>query len=152
LKRTLIVAAIFLLGAFILARTTRTEPVPIREPLSDLPRQIGLWQGRDLPAMNQRVLKVLGVDDYLDRLYDRPGLPPVALYVGYYGSQRQGDTIHSPLNCLPGAGWNPVRRGFIRIPTSVCTQDVRGATEGGILSIEVNRIVIQKAIDKQVVL
>jgi len=26
-------------------------------------------------------------------------------YVGYYASQREGATYHSPLNCLPGAGW-----------------------------------------------
>ena len=143
---------ILLLGSFILARASRTEPVPVRESLSGLPMKIGPWQGDDLPAMDQRVLKVLGVDDYLDRVYARPGGPPVALYVGYYRSQRQGDTIHSPLNCMPGAGWNPVRRGFIEIPASARTQAAPDATEGRILSIEVNRIVIQKAIDKQVVL
>jgi EpsI family protein len=26
-------------------------------------------------------------------------------YVGYYDRQMQGKTIHSPRNCLPGAGW-----------------------------------------------
>jgi EpsI family protein len=26
-------------------------------------------------------------------------------YVGYYASQRNGATYHSPLNCLPGSGW-----------------------------------------------
>ena len=35
--------------------------------------------------------------------------------MGYYGSQRQGDTIHSPLNCLPGAGWEPVSEGRLQI-------------------------------------
>ena len=31
----------------------------------------------------------------------------VSLFAGYYGTQRHGDTIHSPLNCLPGSGWQP---------------------------------------------
>lgn len=31
--------------------------------------------------------------------------PWFSLYVGYYQSQAQGNTIHSPKNCLPGAGW-----------------------------------------------
>ena len=35
----------------------------------------------------------------------------IRLYVGYYATQRQGATIHSPLNCLPGAGWIPVELG-----------------------------------------
>jgi EpsI family protein len=61
------------------------------------------------------------------------------LYVGYYNSQRQGDTIHSPQNCLPGAGWQPVSAERTRI-----------AGVGG--SIPVNRYVIQKGLDRQVVL
>jgi EpsI family protein len=61
------------------------------------------------------------------------------LYVGYYASQRQGDTIHSPQNCLPGAGWRPVEAGRAEIP-------VNGRT------LDVNRYVIQKGLDRQVVL
>jgi EpsI family protein len=26
-------------------------------------------------------------------------------YVGYYATQRDGASYHSPLNCLPGSGW-----------------------------------------------
>jgi len=29
----------------------------------------------------------------------------VQLYIGYYQSQREGDLIHSPKNCMPGSGW-----------------------------------------------
>jgi EpsI family protein len=35
-------------------------------------------------------------------------LPWFSLYVGYYESQAQGNTIHSPKNCLPGAGWEAI--------------------------------------------
>jgi len=28
----------------------------------------------------------------------------VSLYIAYFPSQRTSDTIHSPKNCLPGAG------------------------------------------------
>ena len=64
----------------------------------------------------------------------------VGLYVGYYRSQRQGDTIHSPMNCLPGAGWVPVDAGRSRI----------AAAGGG--DVEVNRYLIQKGEDRQVAL
>jgi EpsI family protein len=62
----------------------------------------------------------------------------VAVYVGYYASQRQGDAIHSPQNCLPGAGWQPVT-------ADRTTVDVSGQT------IPVNRFIIQKGLDRQAV-
>jgi len=86
-----------------------------------------------------RVLGVLGVDDYVNRIYEQAGGPAVSLYVGYYGSQRQGDTIHSPQNCLPGAGWQAVDYG-------------RASLDTGGTTVPVNRYVIQKGIDRQVVM
>ena len=64
---------------------------------------------------------------------------PVSLYIGYYASQRQGDTIHSPQNCLPGAGWQPIEGG----PAPLDVASGR---------IVVNRYVIQKGSERQVVL
>jgi EpsI family protein len=31
---------------------------------------------------------------------------PIDLFIGYFPTQRTGTTIHSPKNCLPGAGWS----------------------------------------------
>ena len=36
------------------------------------------------------------------------------LFIAFFPSQRQGDTIHSPKNCLPGSGL-----GSYRIPTDL---------------------------------
>ena len=73
-----------------------------------------------------------------DRQYLRDASAPIGIYVGYYASQRQGDTIHSPQNCLPGAGWQPVT-------SERTTLDV------GRQTIPVNRFIIQKGIDRQAV-
>jgi EpsI family protein len=67
----------------------------------------------------------------------------VGLYVGYYQSQRQGDTMHSPLNCLPGAGWLPISQKRIEINV---------ADEHGPRTVLVNDFVIEKGLDRQVVL
>jgi EpsI family protein len=116
------------------------ERVPLREPLSQMPNQIGDWSGREAPELSANVLEVLGVDDHLNRYYVAPaGL--VGLYIGYYESQRQGDTIHSPMNCLPGAGWQPV--DVTRVLISV---------EGQPDPIVVNQVLIAKGLDRQVVL
>jgi EpsI family protein len=138
--RIVILILLFLTAAAFVARTSKPEAVSIREPLSGIPMQIGVWKGRQAPDIDSRVMAVLGVDDYVNRVYYNRQLFPASLYIGYYQSQREGDTIHSPLNCLPGAGWNPIKRGHISIPIS------------GNFGIEINRIIILKGLDKQVVL
>ena len=87
---------------------------------------------------------MLGVDDYVNRLYFNSRGALVSLYAGYYGSQRQGDTIHSPLNCLPGAGWLPARQGRISVGVANGTGETR--------EIEVNRLVVEKGLDRRLVL
>jgi EpsI family protein len=130
-----------LLGmAGLIARASKPEIVPIRESLSELPLRIGSWTGGESRALESNVLAVLGVNDYVNRTYLSPDLFPAYLYIGYYQSQREGDTMHSPLNCLPGAGWNPIKRGHIKVLV------------GDGSAIEINRIIILKGLDKQMVL
>src|ERR671933_679529 len=51
------------------------------------------------------VEQILRADDYVIRDYAAPDGRTANFYVGYYLTQRNGATYHSPLNCLPGAGW-----------------------------------------------
>ncbi len=95
------------------------------------------------PPFTEQVLKVLGLDDYLTRLYRSSDGTYADLYVGYWKSQRQGDTMHSPQNCLPGAGWEPVSQTLLTFP------DPRNPT-GAPLSV--NRFMIQKGLERQLVL
>ena len=56
--------------------------------------------------ISQETLDVLGAGDFLSRVYTRDGgAQPIGLFIGYFPTQRTGVTIHSPKNCLPGAGW-----------------------------------------------
>src|SRR5688572_22100894 len=136
-KRIIILAFIFIAGSAFLASATETEPTMIRQSLAGFPMQIGEWRGREAP-FDERVLQVLKVDDYLSRFYV-DGDSSLGLYIGFYQTQRQGSTIHSPLNCLPAAGWNALTRTYLTIPI--------GSSE-----IEVNRITIEKGLERQVVL
>jgi EpsI family protein len=78
--------------------------IPARQPLSDMPQTIGRWSSTDIP-MDAETLAVLGDGDFLNRMYTSNGIPPVGLFVGYFPTQRTGQSIHSPQHCLPGAGW-----------------------------------------------
>ena len=139
------VARLVLLGlsfagtAGYLAYASRPERTPPRMPFAGFPSRIGEWIGRSAPDFDSDVVTMLGVDEFVNRYY-RSGPRFAHLYVGYYGSQRQGSTMHSPMNCLPGAGWVPgdIRRLVISSPTTD--------------PMTVNRLVVQKGLDKQVVL
>jgi EpsI family protein len=79
--------------------------IPVSEPLAQVPQSIAGWSGSDL-TIDQDTLDVLGAGDFLSRNYVKPGLAsPMNLFIGYFPTQRTGVTIHSPKNCLPGAGW-----------------------------------------------
>jgi len=87
-----------------------------RKQLKDFPTQIGSWEqtGAD-EQFNQETLAVLRASDYLPRNYRAADGRLVNFYVGYYASQREGATYHSPLNCLPGSGWVMSEPGKITI-------------------------------------
>jgi EpsI family protein len=77
--------------------------------LSSMPVQIGDWRTVQDLRLDAPTEKTLQADGYVLRTYTR-GAFPVTLFVAYYGSQRSGHTIHSPLNCLPGTGWEWIDR------------------------------------------
>src|SRR5262245_48739439 len=109
--RLAVIVACFLATFAYLQRASQAEDVPPRKSVARLPMSLDKWVGRREPDFTKQILAVLGVDDYTIRTYQRANQPPVGLYVGYHAGQRQGDTIHSPLNCLPGAGWQPIEQG-----------------------------------------
>lgn len=143
IARISIVAALLLLSAGVIAKASRIEDVPPRQAFDQFPFQIGAWRGQDAPRITAEVMKVLGADDYLSRFYSTRQ-STVGLYVGYYKSQRQGDTMHSPLNCLPGSGWQPLQKSYLPIQVT----DGSGRHS----EITVNRYLIEKGLDQQVVL
>jgi EpsI family protein len=91
-----------------------SEIIPAREPLASFPRTLGGWASSDIP-LSQDVLDILGPGDFLLRDYREPGGSDVDLFIAYFPSQRSGDAIHSPKNCLPGAGWAPVSSARITL-------------------------------------
>jgi EpsI family protein len=138
--RLAVLTCSFLAAAAGAARLDHPERPPLRSPLADMPVQLGPWTGAPAPSIASDVVSTLGVDDYVNRIYSAANAAPVALYVGYYESQRQGDTMHSPLNCLPGAGWQPVTRGRATL------------TLPGSPPIVVNQLVIEKGLDREAVM
>jgi EpsI family protein len=138
LVRTSIVVGMLTAAVFVASAGDREMREP-RTPLALLPLRIGDWSGREAPRFDDDVIAALGVDEYINREYIARRDAPLALYIAYYASQQQGDTIHSPQNCLPGSGWQPVERGTTHVGS-------------GARSADINRYVVQKGGDRAVVL
>jgi len=139
--RLLTLVLVFGSAAGYVAYAMEPERVPLREPFSSMPTQVGRWTVTGESQLENKILTVLGVDDYVNRIYRAGASEFVSLYVGYYQTQREGDTIHSPMNCLPGAGWIPVNTRIVRI-----------AVPGRVEPIGVKRVLIEKGVDRRVVL
>jgi EpsI family protein len=88
------------------------DRVPPSRPLSELPTTIGNRTSVEIP-IDAETLAILGKGDFLNRIYTLPRDVPahpsdyadIGLYIAYFATQRSGQSIHSPQNCLPGAGW-----------------------------------------------
>jgi EpsI family protein len=129
-------------ASIFLANARKTEVAVSRQPFSQFPMTMAGWRAVVDPPLEPEILKVLGVDDYLSRVYYKPTGEAAGFYMGFYGSQRQGDTIHSPQNCLPGAGWEAISEGRLEMSN----------VDGKGRDISINRYVIQKGLDRQLVL
>lgn len=92
------------------------EKHPARKELKDFPRQVGSWeQYGGEHRFDDATLAVLGASDYVMRDYREPHGQMANFYVGYYVTQADGVTYHSPLNCMPGAGWVVSQSGLVTI-------------------------------------
>jgi len=164
-KWPFLIAIFLLIGTFGLIQSfSKNERLMSNKAFEQFPLNLAdEWKGREL-GLDEKVLDVLKLSDYMMRVYapvvaqggEESALSeredqkrqmarvasylPVWLYVGFYQSQRTGATYHSPKNCLPGAGWQFMESDFITLTMPDQT------------SITVNKVLIQKGLDKQVIL
>ena len=140
--RAVIVSVCLLSTAAALGRAAGTEPVSVPVALSELPLAFDAWKGVRAAGFDARTMDLLGVDEYINRVYFESPRTPVSLYVGFYRSQREGDTIHSPLNCLPGSGWQPVEQSRLTLPW----------INAGGSPVTINRLMVEKGEERLLVL
>lgn len=87
-----------------------------RKSLAEFPRTFGDWKVIGEHQIDQSSMSILQVDDYFMRDYQNSRGEIISLYIGYFKSQREGKGIHSPRQCLPGAGWQPLSASTYQIP------------------------------------
>ena len=107
-------AALLLAGSLLVGRTKQQDAPALVRPLTDLPVTLAGYIGVERPIDSASV-RVAGMTNYLYRVYAQDSVGAFSLYVGYYENQTTGRTIHSPRNCLPGAGWQVVESRSVRV-------------------------------------
>ena len=116
LRFVVVLIAIVGVGALVNSWAYLGEAHVNRKELKGFPEQVGTWQRIGVDAQfDSATLSVLRATDYLMRDYRRSDGQAANFYVGYYATQRDGATYHSPLNCLPGSGWTLNEPGSITI-------------------------------------
>ena len=115
---------------------SRGEAVPPRKPLPTLELTGGTWQARESSMFTDDIQNVLKASDYVMRRFSDAGGRSVWLFIGYWETQRKGAQPHSPQNCLPGSGWEPLEVSRISIPLAGTT-------------LTVNQMLIQKDDQRQ---
>ena len=123
------VVLVLIFAAAVRYRRGDVDLVPPSLPLNEFPQTMGSWSSVDSP-IPQESLDLLGKGEFLSRVYTVAGTSAetadnapvgqhsVGLFIAYFPTQRSGQSIHSPQNCLPGAGWTFASSG---------TADIAGA-------------------------
>jgi EpsI family protein len=106
LRFAVLFIAIVAVGVLVNAWAYLGEAHVDRKQLKDFPQEVGEWRrARPDQIIDEATMAVLRASDYLLRDYRHADGQTANFYVGYYASQREGASYHSPLNCLPGSGW-----------------------------------------------
>lgn len=101
-------SALLFVGFLMIFSTRSQNAVPLVGSLDTvLPSMPGFTVKEQKITDEER--KVAGMSDYVARSYWHDSTVAFTTYVGYYDRQTQGKSMHSPRNCLPGAGWEILR-------------------------------------------
>jgi EpsI family protein len=109
--RQFLPAALLLLGFGFVLRTRAQMALPLAKPLSTVLAGLGGGYHVEEQKVSDEERRVAGMSQYSARVYRTDSAVAFTTLVSYYERQSQGKTIHSPRNCLPGAGWEVLNGG-----------------------------------------
>lgn len=91
------------------------KPSALKKSLDEIPMNLGGWVASPGPMPTDREFELLAATSFLSRTYRKAGTA-VDLSIAYYAVQRAGESMHTPKNCLPAAGWEISEYDSAEIP------------------------------------
>jgi len=108
--------------------------------LNHFPMNIDGWQGEE-QSFPDWLPKALNAEEFFVRQYTSNDGKLLWFYVGRFSSRR-GSQMHNPDNCYPAQGWKIVERNVVQFSYG----------RDGSLQAEVVKMIVQKGLDKRLVL
>lgn len=138
---TSFIAIVIMLGmSWGLVQLNATRPAStLVQHLDSIPAALDGWSSQVNPPLSDDVMGKLLPTEYLSRTYSDATGRNFGFSVVYYEKQKGGESMHSPKNCLPGAGWE------IWDTSTVPIQLADGREVG------INRYAVRKGSSKQLV-
>jgi EpsI family protein len=138
----IVTVVLILQGAVFYAVALRAENTPTVSPLEGFPTNVAGWQMYRDVKIEQETLDVLKADDTLNRVYVNAAQEASTfLFIAFFKTQRYGQSPHSPKNCLPGNGYEPIESGLMTVA-------IPGRSE----PVQVNRYLTARGDEKSVTL
>jgi EpsI family protein len=138
-KRVVVICGL-LVAAFGIRTWLSATPKPVsHRPFAEFPQQLGEYRMIGSQSIDSDVQAVLKADDYIVRWYESPSGKRAEVFVAYYAVQKAGESMHSPKNCLPGSGWEPLLNDRVTV-------------SGPAGSVDVNRYVVEKGNSRTLIL
>jgi EpsI family protein len=112
----ILTALLLIEGIVFYSVALRAENLPPVSPLAAFPASVAGWDMYKDVKIEQETLDILKADDTLNRIYiNQQRNAEAFLFVAFFKTQRYGQTPHSPKNCLPGNGFEPIESGPLTI-------------------------------------
>jgi EpsI family protein len=122
----IVTVVLILQGILFYSVALRAENAQAISPLASLPTGLAGWQMYKEYKIDQDTQDVLKADDTLNRVYLSPASDAsVFLFIAFFKTQRYGQAPHSPKNCLPGNGYEPIESGTITVAVPGRAEPVR---------------------------
>ncbi len=103
-------AIILAAGYLLAASATHQRAVALAGPIDSVLSSVDGYSMRDQKISDEE-RRVAGMTNYVARTYSHNSAIAFTTLVAYYDRQSRGKSIHSPRNCLPGAGWEALSGG-----------------------------------------
>ena len=140
--RYILTIVILLIGAALNHYFSSPDISLPRKSLAEFPKSLGDWKVVTDQKIDKQSMEILQVDDYFMRNYRNSKGEVIGLYIGYFKSQYQVKGIHSPRQCLPGAGWAPLNTAVYQMARATHNPE----------TVPVNKFVMGKGLERQLYL
>lgn len=146
-QKSIIISLVLLLICITLVQiiNRRQEFEILEKRITRLPMTIEPFIGSEL-VLGDNIIRELDADAFVNRVYiikRNTDKINVYLYIGYYGTEKDGRTDHNPNACLPSQGWAIIKEKKVPIEVILANKHPE--------KIKITRLLVKSGPNKKLV-